>query len=50
MVEGPILSNSTRPISRHYTAPMDVQISLVGRHRLADEIYRQLRAAILEER
>ena len=29
---------------------MDVQISLVGRRRLADEIYRQLRAAILEGR
>jgi GntR family transcriptional regulator / MocR family aminotransferase len=29
---------------------MDVQISLVGRRRLADEIYRQLRAAILDGR
>ena len=29
---------------------MEVQISLVGRRGLADEIYRQLRTAILEGR
>jgi GntR family transcriptional regulator/MocR family aminotransferase len=39
-----------RPISRRRSGPSDVHVSLVGRRDLAGEIYRQLRAAILERR
>lgn len=38
------------PIATRPRMPIEVHVSLVGRKHLADEIYRQLRAAILEGR
>ena len=38
------------PIPSQVTMPIDVQVSLVGRRNLTLEIYRQLRAAILDGR
>jgi GntR family transcriptional regulator/MocR family aminotransferase len=49
-VREPIHAADIRPIPRHPTAPADVHVSLVGRADLSGEIYRQLRAAILETR
>jgi GntR family transcriptional regulator/MocR family aminotransferase len=49
-VREPIHEIRTRPIRRRPPGPADVHVSLVGRRDLSGEIYRQLRAAILERR
>lgn len=46
----PLIDRRTSPIGRRLGDAADVHISLVGRTDLSGEIYRQLRAAILERR